>query len=69
MFLCILHLILWIWPEEINTDSKTGTIQMSCLYKLIMYRYQEEQFLSYNYSPHFVGKYNIGWLFEEAYLF
>jgi len=32
-------------------------------------RYQEEQFLSYNYSPHFVGKNDIGWLFEEAYLF
>ena len=29
----------------------------------------EESYLSYNFRPYYVGRADIGWLFEEAYLF
>ena len=29
----------------------------------------EQRYLSYNFKPHYVGRNDIGWLFEEAYLF
>jgi len=32
-------------------------------------RSTEEQFLSYKYQPHFVGREDVDWTFEEAYLF
>ena len=33
------------------------------------FRLEEEKFLIYNYKQDFVGKNDIDWLFEEAYLF
>ena len=35
----------------------------------LTFRLEEEQFLIYNYKQDFVGKHDIDWLFEEAYLF
>ena len=36
---------------------------------LNVFRMDEQRYLSYNFKPHYVGRNDIGWLFEEAYLF
>ena len=35
----------------------------------VVSRTEEQRYLSYNFRPHYVGRTDIGWLFEEAYLF
>ena len=45
-------------PSIISSDLSTLT-----------FRLEEEKFLIYNYKQDFVGKHDIDWLFEEAYLF
>ena len=36
---------------------------------LNVFRMDEQSYLSYNFKLHYVGRNDIGWLFEEAYLF
>ena len=53
----------------ISISDEQAWVSGSVNNSLNVFRMDEQRYLSYNFKPHYVGRNDIGWLFEEAYLF